>query len=89
MLDPSLPLGSTRGLEHLLNAPHAAAELLADGVHTKPYRARLAPLNRGSPSSPHILGTLLPVEEPSTASRPELRRQTALSMKLVEQGLGL
>ena len=28
-------------------------------------------------------------EEPSTASRPELRRQTALSMKLVEQGLGL
>ncbi len=40
MLDPSSPLGSTRGLEHLLYPPHAAAELLADGVHTKSFAAK-------------------------------------------------
>ena len=33
-------------------------------------------VDRGSPNSPHIHGTLVPVEEPSTASIPEVRRVT-------------
>jgi hypothetical protein len=34
--------------------------------------AWLAPLNRGSLNSAHIRGTHVPVEEPSTASKPEV-----------------
>src|SRR5450432_557022 len=38
--------------------------------------AWLAPLNRGSLNSTHIRGTLVPVEEPSTASKPEVIKQS-------------
>src|SRR5262249_16392296 len=34
----------------------------------------LAPPNRGASNSHHIHGTHVPVEEPSTASKPDIRR---------------
>jgi hypothetical protein len=33
----------------------------------------LAPPNRGHFNSNHVLGTCVPVEEPSTASKPDIR----------------
>jgi hypothetical protein len=46
--------------------------------------AWLAPLNRGSLNSAHIHGTDVPVEEPSTASNPEvaaLERQVRSTLR--------
>ena len=49
-----------------------AAQLHEPGTLTWQCRDRLSPLNRGSLNSAHIHGTLVPVEEPSTASEPEI-----------------
>jgi len=59
---------------------HLSASVNAVNLENRPWRylnrmslssAWLAPLNRGSLNSAHIHGTDVPVEEPSTASRPE------------------
>ena len=52
-----------------------AVNLTTDLAISKPIvlsSAWLAPLNRGSLNSAHIHGTDVPVEEPSTASNPEV-----------------
>src|SRR6185295_2644600 len=52
---------------------------------SRPLASWLPP-NRGHLNSNHVLGTLVPVEEPSTASLPDIRHRAADSLEEPCQG---
>ena len=64
---------ATDNLTRAINAMHLKHRLRDIETDCRNRLHDLAPPNHRRPNSTHIDGTLVPVEEPSTASIPEMR----------------